>query len=519
VQSTVTIDQWFNTIKSNIYISLIEEARELKQQYHNALTQIQQLRGANGSSSEIEILQKSASNIKTNYDIKKKQLPTVTYNATFNSYRNTKNLNTTTGLIYLDVDTEGFDIETIDKSKVFSYYKSVGGLGYSILVRVNNLTVDNYSSTFESIVDDLGIRPFYDKAAKGLIQQSILSYDPNIYINNNSYVFESINDLTNKKCTTPYVNKKEKTYTIGVVQKIRYDNSYKYVEGLEQNEYVSDWKEGFEVIKAWIPFNKIKDGRRYKYLLSYGTNLLFLNQHLNYNGVLNNLRHVNPIACLNPIDESQLVKIAKTLMKQQSDGVLKPIPYKKPRRVIFSENSTLSRIEKQKVSNNEQVKYWQNVSTEKIYNIIENWDFEKFGKITQLAIVNNNRIARVTVQKYWSEFKEYVNSLNEQNNQIKTKKRSDLEPSKVKTYESNVVARLEENKSLEATKIVNTQFGEVTIKDYANALKLVIDAGATEAELLESVEESMNKVFLTDLKIRYSYDFNSNQDFALVSVA
>jgi hypothetical protein len=49
---------------------------------------------------------------------------------------------------------------------------------------------------------------------------------------------------------------------------------------------------------------------------------------------------------------------------------------------------------------------------QKLYNIIEQWDFDIYGKISIRKISNNFPISKKTVAKYWSEFKEYVNELN-----------------------------------------------------------------------------------------------------------
>jgi group I intron endonuclease len=53
-------------------------------------------------------------------------------------------------------------------------------------------------------------------------------------------------------------------------------------------------------------------------------------------------------------------------------------------------------------------------SKQKIYNIIENWDFQLYGKITSTKIYNNFPISSKTVEKYYKEFKEYIAELNNQ---------------------------------------------------------------------------------------------------------
>jgi hypothetical protein len=51
-------------------------------------------------------------------------------------------------------------------------------------------------------------------------------------------------------------------------------------------------------------------------------------------------------------------------------------------------------------------------SMKKLYEIIENWDYDKYGKITQRAIFLNHPISKKTVGKYWNAIKDVVAELN-----------------------------------------------------------------------------------------------------------
>lgn len=380
VQSTTTIDRWLGKIKQSEYSSLIESARA-------------------------GLINKSTL---------KEVLPCVTYNFLYDGYKKDTNIIQSTGLIYIDVDTPEFDISILDLNKIYSYYHSVGGEGYSILVKVEGVTKDNFKSTYQSIVNELGLNSFIDVNAVKHSQFNVLSFDPLIYINSESYIFNSV-IIDTQKSTTSIVSKEKKdiyhrsSAFFNNDKKIKYNNNTDYNSHLNSNEYISDWENGYEQIKAWIPFTtKIKDGSRYSFLLSYGTNFLYINNHLDFYGIYNNLKQVNLIACKNPIDDSQLNKIAKTLMKQSDEKSLKPILFNKKRKIIFAENSTLNKEEKLKIVREEMAHYNVQKSKNRIYQIIENWDFAKLGKITQPAILKNNKIARATIQKYWSEFKSFV---------------------------------------------------------------------------------------------------------------
>lgn len=361
------------------------------------------------------------------YNVIKAKLPAVTWNFIYNEYKKDDNCIYSTNFLFIDVDSPEFDINTLDLTKIYSFYRSFGGKGYGIIVKTKGITYENFKESYTSICLNLGIQKFIDKNAVKQSQYSVLSFDSDIYINKASYVFdytisdaelkESISDyrnlVINKKSTPSVVNKKKEDIydTRGAFFKtqMRYDNTDTIdIDG----NYIVNW-EGYTIVKAWIPMQKIPDGNRYNFFLGYANNLVSLNPTLTFLGLLNNLKNVNCFACVQPIAESQLVKISNTMIKQRDSGILKPIEFNKKRKIVFSKDCKLDKESKLAICRSELAKHRSDGSRDKIYQIIENWDFSKYGKITQPAMVASNPISRKTVQKYWSEFKEYVSELNQ----------------------------------------------------------------------------------------------------------
>ena len=50
-----------------------------------------------------------------------------------------------------------------------------------------------------------------------------------------------------------------------------------------------------------------------------------------------------------------------------------------------------------------------------IYEILENWDFEELGQISQKMVISISKFSRSRVQRHWHVFKEHVKELNEDN--------------------------------------------------------------------------------------------------------
>lgn len=398
VQNYTTIKEWFNLIKKSEFTQIILQARNF------------------GKGSKI-------------YDSLKATVPAITYNFTFQTKKSNSNISGATGLLYIDIDDLTFNIDLLDKSKIFAYYKSFGGKGYSILVQVNGLSISNYDSTYSAILNELGLINYYDSGAKKITQFNVLSFDPNIFINYDSFVFDSIvdNDSFPSFDFSPLsmvIEEREEAYTIDGVEllsegnrTIRFNNlNEMYIDG----DYTVDWN-GFALIKCWVPFKKIKANRN-AHLLGYTNNLVWLNPLLNAAGAENILIKINIKMCEEPVDKAQIKRIVKSVFKQKQDGTLKPIYNWKPRKIVFAPFSELTREQKLAKCRELMNAKKTDESKTKLYNIIEEWDFERFGKIGQTVIHKNFPISKKTVEKYWGEFKNYVAELNENNKMIKTNK-------------------------------------------------------------------------------------------------
>ena len=138
------------------------------------------------------------------YDsIKTNLLPSFRFNFLFKNSATNKNIICATGLIYLDVD----EVDSIPNNDyIFASWKSLSKTGFGILIKVDNLTLDNYSEVYNQLTGILQISS--DAGARKATQQTVLSFDSNLYHNPNSLVFHYIE---NKKVPNlPILEKKER---------------------------------------------------------------------------------------------------------------------------------------------------------------------------------------------------------------------------------------------------------------------------------------------------------------------
>ncbi|MCA9381592.1 hypothetical protein KC678_04970, partial [Candidatus Dojkabacteria bacterium] len=138
-----------------------------------------------------------------NYDsIKTSIIPTFRFNFLFEGKASNKNITEATGLIFIDIDNLD---ELPDSDFIYAKWKSISLTGYGVLVKVDGLTQNNFNNIYDEISKLLGVSS--DSGARKPTQQTVQSFDPDIYINHDSRVYNCANS---KKVPFPIKQKKEK---------------------------------------------------------------------------------------------------------------------------------------------------------------------------------------------------------------------------------------------------------------------------------------------------------------------
>jgi len=371
VSETIPINDWLSNIKDGTYNSYAKSARSSK--------------------STKEIIKQTA--------------PCVLYNFVLEKSRLTKNILTDTGFLFIDID-KNIDISIIDKSKVYALYSSIGGVGIHIIVKVSNLTIENYDEAYSYIINDLNITNFVDINAKGKIQPALCSFDPDLYLNKNSKEY-NLSDLITTVSQSPLINPiKRKTYEAnGIHQKFRYSNVKDF--NFESKDYIMNWG-NLDFVQSFKAKN-VKNGKRKVTLLAYCNNFVILNPHLTKEEVISIIANVNSSMCETPLDFKDIISVVTSIFKYKEDGTLKPI--NKKRSIIFNPHSEFNAEEKVEITLQLLAERKSNISKDKLYSIIENWDYSN-GAISVRNIAKNHPISMKTVTKYYKEFKDYIQEMN-----------------------------------------------------------------------------------------------------------
>lgn len=357
-------------------------------------------------SSEFSELILSAREDESIYDIVKlTKIPCITVNYLFDRYKENKNIIQGTGLMYIDIDAPDFNKSVLNLDYIFALYKSFGGKGYSIIVKVDGLTDLNFKETYSNICFQLGVQDYVDNSAIKMTQFNVLSYDNEIFINPHSKIFRSIN-------TTPQSElrrREKKAYSTegGVFDgNIRFNNKNDYLT--DNTTYVIN-TEGMLFIECKPLFKRV-DTNRNNILLAYCTNLVVLNPHISFKRAESILSSINSHNFNNPVDKDWIKRIVISVFKYKEQGTLQPIFSKKKRIGLFGKECGLGKLEILGIMRDVMSEKRKKESVEKLYKIIQDWDYSYFGNISQKKIYTNFPISKKTVEKYYKTVKELLNN-------------------------------------------------------------------------------------------------------------
>ena len=355
------------------------------------------------------------------YNRIKGSLPCICWNFNFRERRCNENIGASTGLLYYDIDADGFAKENLDKGKVYAVWSSLSNKGISLLVRVSGITPDNFSHNYRAIACDLGIAQHIDAGAKKMVQANVLSFDPAIMVNLDSKIYEADEhleaaaqgvDTTEDK--NPYLGaiyvKKRKEEHIGAnCGFFRYHNLADFVteDGCVTN------KAGIKVIMCYLPAT-INEGKRKHTLLAFGRNLICLNPDKTQDEIFTHIMNKNNKRCSPPLASAEVAGIVRSLLKYKNNGTLKPTYT--TRKVIYGPKSRTDKHDRMSIGAKLSAECKREKTLQRLYDAIEGSGDKK---ITAKSVAVDSGLSIRTVEKYWYHFKDHVRDFNDRRHQKK----------------------------------------------------------------------------------------------------
>ena len=117
------------------------------------------------------------------------------------------------GFIYIDLD-DYHDINFLKQDEhIYSCWKSLSGIGVGALVKVNGITAQNFKGCWSYIYNYFrGYGIIIDKQTCDITRQNVISFDPDIYINENATSLYADQIATQTSTSVQYFqNPKEST--------------------------------------------------------------------------------------------------------------------------------------------------------------------------------------------------------------------------------------------------------------------------------------------------------------------
>lgn len=344
------------------------------------------------------------------YEANKKSIPAYSPNACFNHIRSKETVKSLTGYIYCDFDmmVPASLLPTIPF--IYASWLSFGGKGYGVLIKVDGLTLGNFDEVW------LYLENYFltnhalviDPQTKDYSRQNVLSYDPDIYVNENvipldvntidliPYKTFSYEDIVSKPDFDLFdlpVNYSNQIHT-GYYQ-IKYQT---VLEDYQGKSYLII-EDGKDYRNAFM-FKTIDDGHRHRNLSSYAYGILYNNHKIGLKTFEKILLKANSQRCNPPLDETEVKHMAKSLIIKRDNKKLKIKTKKKC--IWFNPESDLTLHDKQVIVGVEGGKLRKKKTLMKLIEVYQELQ-SKNATVTQKMLVKESGKSIRTVKSYWYE--------------------------------------------------------------------------------------------------------------------
>jgi hypothetical protein len=274
---------------------------------------------------------------------------------------------------------------------------------------VDGLTQDNFKEVYKELSSIIGIKT--DIGARKPVQQTVLSYDSNLY--NNPYSLTYIYSKKEKVSSSTIKEKKE--VGIGVCDTLHRKKKSGTIRFNNINDYFPDdipkyivFKDKEMICNPFIP-KTIKEGSRNSILFFLLSQYALLNPNQGETFLLSIgrtiLRKMHP-----PLREQELKSTVRKILQGREDKTL-TLHYNEARRVLFNPKLKLSHKEIMQIVNRELGNIKKELTRAIIYDALESWDSEIDGKLIQVSLAIKTRLSLTTIKRYWKEYRWLIDDL------------------------------------------------------------------------------------------------------------
>jgi hypothetical protein len=334
----------------------------------------------------------------------KKTIPTFSPNGTFHQTRAQKNIQTLSGMVYLDIDRPVEPIIFHQIPWIYSCWKSFGGIGYGLLACVSGLSKDNFNSTWIYLSEFFNmINIQVDKHSKDISRQCVISYDPDIYINPSCIPLvvrkNNINPIAFSP-TSKYSNSTDKSIPDNYQIKIKYQTTLK--EYNDQDFIIIP--DGKEYRDSYLP-KMIPDGERHKWISSFTSTILFNNPAISNDRLRQVVQKANRDHCKPELTTMEINSIVNWSFNNHTHNQLNIKTKKK--KIWINPDKKFSKKEKQSIIGKQTGIIRKNNTIQSLIRIYITLRKQN-PKVTQKLLQQHSTKSLRTIKKYWKEINEGV---------------------------------------------------------------------------------------------------------------
>lgn len=342
----------------------------------------------------------------------KETLPCLVFNFTHDGYVKGSTATAPTGYVFIDID----NTEKIDLSQypyVVAAWSSLSNKGMGVLVKADGVTTKNYKEVTNQISKELGVKN--DDKAISIDRLCVLGYDNDIYYNPNSTTYTFTNTYFKSNSTelvqfNPIINYTNKVALDCTNKRFRYSNLEELIGDIDfKGELFIDLGEN-KVKYAEVVIPKvINDGSRNVIMFAIVSQVFGLNTWVTEDTLLNWAMVINKDKFRPELDEQELRNIVRKVHCKE----LPPIILNKSKRFLFNPDYDLTGAKKRSLATSYRNKQEGIKNTNRIIGIIQNWDFEEHGRISQSKLANISGMSIRTIKNKYKIIKEVVDLINE----------------------------------------------------------------------------------------------------------
>lgn len=340
-------------------------------------------------------------------------LPCIIFNFSHTNSVRISTLDKPTGYLYIDFDScEKFDFSKFDFISCAWHSLSKTGLG--ILIRCEGLDANRLKEQVEEISEVLGLPA--DTKAVSKDRCNVLGYDKEIYYNRNSNSYRFSKELkkvskSSSLSTTNTLILRLQPNELFSDTKIRFSNYTELVSRLdfEGEPFIDLGKDKLNYSEVIVP-NKVIEGGRNQVMFSITTQVFGLNLWMTRDRLYNSVNIINKDKFHPEIDPKELNKIVDNVFNKKEPVLL----LNRSKRIIFNPDYNFTGSERRTMASIHIGADRSRQTTIKILKTIEDWNFEKLGKITQEKIALEIGMGLATIKRRIKGLLEIIKIINKE---------------------------------------------------------------------------------------------------------